>query len=122
MSCDEAAGALLTRLAQLTGVVRGLVDLSPKAGTKPPPEDLRRSGRSKRTRFMTLSQAATKSRTNLSRASSQAYISAIARNCEFDPKTRSTVVAVHLVMPVARSRPSKTPSDLADGCHTVCMS
>ena len=31
---------------------------------------------------------------------------AIARSCEFEPKTRSTAVAVHRVSPVARSRPS----------------
>src|SRR5581483_5306993 len=62
--------------------------------------------RSKRSRFMTLSQAATKSCTNVSCASSAAYTSASARSCECEPKTRSTAVAVHLSSPVARSRPS----------------
>ena len=49
--------------------------------------------RSNRSRLITLSHAATKSRTNVGWASSQAYTSAIPRNCECEPKTRSTAVA-----------------------------
>ena len=61
---------------------------------------------SNRSRFMTLFQAATKSLTNFCCESLQAYTSAMARNCEFEPKMRSTAVAVHLASPVLRSRPS----------------
>ena len=43
---------------------------------------------------MTLPQAATKSRTNFSFASSLAYTSASARSSEFEPKTSSAAVAV----------------------------
>lgn len=45
---------------------------------------------------MTLSQAATKSRTNLSLESSQAQTSASPRRIEFEPKTRSMEVAVRI--------------------------
>src|SRR3954451_7498080 len=51
--------------------------------------------RSKRSRFMTLSQVATKSCTNLFLESSQAYTSARVRSTELEPNTRSTAVAVH---------------------------
>ncbi len=61
---------------------------------------------SKRSRFITLSQAVTKSVTNFSFASALAYTSANALNSELEPKTKSTVVAVHLTSPVLRSRPS----------------
>jgi hypothetical protein len=54
---------------------------------------------------MTLTQAATKSRTNFSCPSSQAYTSATARSWEFEPKMRSTAVPVHFSSPVCRSRP-----------------
>ncbi len=62
--------------------------------------------RSNLSRFITLSQALTKSRTNFSWASSSAYTSEIPRSWEFEPKTRSTAVAVHLTSPLTRSRPS----------------
>ena len=61
--------------------------------------------RSYRSRFMTLSQALTKSRTNFSLASSAEYTSAMPRRIEFEPKTRSTAVAVRTTLPCA-SRPS----------------
>ena len=67
---------------------------------------------------MTLDQAAAKSRTSFSFASSQAYTSASARSSEFEPKTRSTRVPVHLTFPVARSHASYTPS-VADFRHSV---
>src|SRR5690606_11507462 len=68
-----------------------------------------RQCRSRRSRFITLVQAATKSRVNFSAAPLAAYTSATARNSELEPKTRSTGVAVHLTLPVARSRPSYRP-------------
>jgi hypothetical protein len=46
---------------------------------------------------MTLVQTLTKSLTNFSFESSQAYDSASARNCEFDPKIKSDLVAVHTI-------------------------
>src|SRR5208337_459334 len=46
----------------------------------------------------------------------------MARSWEFEPKIRSTRVPVHLISPVARSRPSYTPSDVEEGCHFVFMS
>ena len=55
---------------------------------------------------MTLSQAATKSATNCSEASSEPYTSAMARSWEFEPNTRSTAVAVQRSSPESRSRPS----------------
>ena len=70
----------------------------------PGPQWLTDHSRSKRSASMTLVQAATKSWTNFSWASSLAYTSARARSCEFDPKMRSTGVAVHFRSPVARSR------------------
>ena len=64
--------------------------------------------RSKRSRFMTLFHAATKSRTNFSfrRRWRRPPPARGAARCA--PKTRSTAVAVHLTSPVARSRPSYT--------------
>src|SRR5206468_13053929 len=82
----------------------------------------RDQARSKRSRFMTLSHAATKSRTNFSFESFWAYTSERARSTEFEPKTRSTAVAVHLTSHVARSRPSYTFSAEADAFHSVLMS
>lgn len=61
---------------------------------------------SNRSRSITLVQAAAKSSANFCLASSLAYTSASARSCEFDPKTRSTAVAVYFGSPVARSTPS----------------
>ncbi len=57
-------------------------------------------------RSITLVQAAAKSSANFCFASSLAYTSESARSCEFDPKTRSTAVAVYFGSPVARSTPS----------------
>src|SRR5260370_23813659 len=71
---------------------------------------------------MTLSQAATKSRTNFAGASSQAYTSASARSCECTPNTRSAAVALHFRSPVARSRPSYTFSAVTEGPHALLMS
>ena len=65
--------------------------------------------KSKRSRFITLFHAATKSTTNFSLASLHAYTSAIARNSELEPKIKSALVAVHFTAPVLRSCPSKTP-------------
>src|SRR5215468_2426186 len=62
--------------------------------------------RSNRSRFITLTHAATKSFTNFSFASSLAYTSATARSSEFDPKTRSTRLPVQTTFPDA-SRASK---------------
>ena len=44
------------------------------------------------------------------------------RSGEFEPKTRSTAVPVHLISPVARSRPSYTFSSDADAFHSEPMS
>ena len=55
-------------------------------------------------KFITLFQAATKSFTNLSRASALAYTSAIALSSELEPNTRSARVPVHFVSPVAFER------------------
>ena len=57
--------------------------------------------RSYRSRFMTLSQASTKSRTKRSFASSKEYTSAMPRRMEFEPKTRSAAVAVRTTVPRA---------------------
>ena len=62
--------------------------------------------RSKRSRFITLAQAAAKSVANFSLPSSQPYTSAMARSWELDPNTRSAAVAVQRSSPVSRSRPS----------------
>jgi translation initiation factor IF-1 len=62
--------------------------------------------RSKRSRFITLAHAATKSSTNIFCPSDEAYTSATARSSAFEPNTRSTGVAVHLNAPLCRSRPS----------------
>src|SRR5207249_2968693 len=78
--------------------------------------------RSKRSRFITLFHAATKSRTNICCESAHAYASTMARSCEFEPKTRSTAVPVHLTLPVRRSQPSYTFSADADTVHSVFMS
>ncbi|PWU45816.1 hypothetical protein DLJ47_33810 [Micromonospora sp. S4605] len=78
--------------------------------------------RSNRSRFITLTHAATKSRMNLSCPSAPAYTSAMARSWEFAPKTRSTAVAVHRTSPVARSRPSNTFSVSLETFHSVPMS
>jgi hypothetical protein len=61
---------------------------------------------SKRSFSATLTHALTKSLTNFSLLSSWAYTSAMARNTEFDPNTRSLAVAVHFGEPVTRSLPS----------------
>src|SRR4051794_31309510 len=45
----------------------------------------------------------------------------MARSWAFEPKTRSAAVAVHLISPVARSRPSYTFS-AEDPVHSVPMS
>src|SRR5215211_9221188 len=76
---------------------------------------------SKRSRFITLVHAATKSFANFCFASAHAYTSAKARSWECEPKIRSTRVPVHLTAFVFRSRPSYTPSEPA-GCHCVLMS
>ncbi len=70
---------------------------------------------SNRSKFITLSQAATKSFTNFSCASSLAYTSAIARSSELEPNTRSARVAVHFGVPLARSLPryNSWSSDIA---------
>ena len=88
-------------------------ELSGRMGAAPPmgcatPQGSVRSTyfTSNRSRFITLTQAATKSWTNLSWASSLAYTSASARSWECDPNTRSTAVAVHRGSPETRSRPS----------------
>jgi hypothetical protein len=52
---------------------------------------------SKRSSFITLLQAATKSLTNFCFASEEAQTSVKARSCECEPKIRSARVAVHLV-------------------------
>ena len=62
--------------------------------------------RSKRSPFITLVHAATKSFANFSLESAHPYTSAKARKCECEPKIRSTRVPVHLTSFVFRSRPS----------------
>src|SRR5882757_9860728 len=61
---------------------------------------------SNRSLFTTFTHAATKSLTNFSWLPSWAYTSAMARSTECEPNTRSLAVAVHLVLPDARSTPS----------------
>lgn len=56
--------------------------------------------RSKRSRFITLVQAATKSCTSFCCPSAQAYTSASARSTELEPNTRSTRVALYFASPV----------------------
>lgn len=55
--------------------------------------------RSYRSRFITLSQADTKSRTNFSPASALAYTSETARSSELEPKSRSTRLPVQVTSP-----------------------
>src|SRR6266542_7104448 len=75
--------------------------------------------RSNRSAFITLAHAATKSCTNFSFASSLAYTSARARSSEFDPKTRSARLPVHLSSPVAAARPSNVFASPDVGFHVV---
>ena len=65
-------------------------------------------------------QAATKSSTNLSAASSLAYTSANALSCEWLPKIKSTDDAIHRGRPSAV--PSKKWSQTSDASHVVPMS
>ena len=85
------------------------------------PAELRR--RSKRSRFITLVQAATKSRARSFRSRRRwRPPSATAHEPRVGANARSTTVPVHLVSPVVRSRPSSTPSVVADFCQRVPMS
>lgn len=77
--------------------MRGWVVGNTKQGTKAPLGD---QARSKRSSSITFVHAATKSFTKRSCESEQAYTSAIARSCEFEPNTKSARVAVHLIAPV----------------------
>ncbi len=77
---------------------------------------------SKRSRFITLFHAATKSCKNFSWESWQPYTSAMARSWEFAPKMRSTRLPVHFNSPVARSRPSNTSASSEVAFHVVRMS
>src|ERR1700722_14684169 len=83
---------------------------------------VRVAGRSKRSRFITLVQAATKSWTNFLCASELPYTSERARSCALEPKIRSARVAVQRTSPDLRSRPSKVSflSDVA--FHAVRIS
>ena len=63
-------------------------------------------------------QAATKSATNFSFASSLAYTSARARSSELEPKMRSTLVPVQTTSPAAL-RPSNAFASEATGVHVV---
>ena len=74
---------------------------------------------SNRSRFITLFHAAAKSLTNVSLASSQAYLSAMARNSEFEPKMRSTLVPFQRTSPELLLFPSKTSSTLETAFHFV---
>src|SRR6185295_17029318 len=71
--------------------------------------------RSNRSRFMTLSHAATKSLTKRASPSTEAYTSARARSWEWAPKTRSTAVAV----PVTAPEPSYTLASDDEVFHSV---
>jgi len=85
-----------------------LASPEPAGGSDGPVRTQRAS--SKRSAFITLFQAATKSRTNLPSTPDSAYTSASARSCELDPKTRSTRVAVHFAALVSRSRNANVSS------------
>src|SRR5450830_231144 len=82
----------------------------------------RLNARSKRSRFITLVHAATKSCTNFACASEPAYTSATARNWACEPNSRSTRVPVHFAAPVLRSRPSKLSLAADDAFHSMPMS
>src|SRR5580658_2773410 len=82
----------------------------------------RDAARSKRSRFITLVQAATKSWTNLACASELPYTSERARSCALEPKIRSARVAVQRTSPVLRSRPSNALFASETAFHAVCMS
>jgi hypothetical protein len=77
---------------------------------------------SKRSRFITLSQAATKSLTNFSFVVAGVDLGE-ARSCELEPKTRSTRVPVHLTRR-SRGRGPRTPSPSSSvgDFHSVPMS
>src|SRR5579863_4698586 len=82
-------------------------------------DDHRKSNRS---RFITLTHAATKSCKNCSCASELPYTSASARSTELEPNTRSTRVAVHLSSPDFRSWPSNVSLASETACHSVRIS
>jgi hypothetical protein len=68
--------------------------------------------RSKRSRFIASLHAATKSRTKADSESLQPYNSEMVRRWEFEPKTKSAAVAVHLGWPVPTWSPWETSPDL----------
>ena len=78
--------------------------------------------KSNRSKFITLFQALTKSFTNFSFESSQAYTSAMALNSEFEPKIKSALVPVHSISPVLLSRPANTRSSSDVAFHVVLSS
>src|SRR3954453_393951 len=77
---------------------------------------------SKRSRFITLCQALTKSLTNFGCESEHAYTSDTALSCAFEPKIRSARVAFHLDLPDFRSLPSKVSCEALVAFHTYFMS
>src|SRR6202050_5262373 len=78
--------------------------------------------RSKRSRFITLLHAPTKSCTNFACASELPYTSDRARSCAFEPKIRSARVAVHRTSPLLRSRPSNVLFASDTAFHAVFIS
>lgn len=78
--------------------------------------------RSKRSRFITLVQAATKSCTSFCCPSAQAYTSARARSTELEPNTRSTRVALYFASPVLRSLPVNSSALSSAAFQTVAIS
>ena len=87
-----------------------------------PREPGREDYRSKRSRFITLVQAATKSCTSFCCPSAQAYTSARARSTELEPNTRSTRVALYFASPVLRSLPVNSSAWSSAAFQTVAIS
>src|ERR1700722_8120412 len=85
----------------------------------PPYAAVRGAARSKRSRFITLVQAATKSWTNFLCASELPYTSERARSWAFEPKIRSARVAVQRTSPDLRSRPSNLSCASEVAFHAV---
>src|SRR5690606_20024299 len=77
--------------------------------------------KSKRSAFITLFHAFTKSLKNCSSASAQAYTSAIERSSACEPNTKSARVAVHFGVPVLRSLPKYTSLLSSIAFHWLSM-
>ena len=75
--------------------------------------------KSKRSRFITLTQADTKSLTNRASPSSAPYTSQTALNSVFDPNIRSARVPENFIAPVLRSLPINALSSLVAAFHVI---